>query len=97
MRPGQLRAVGEDALATLRATLRTVRRYGELKLPVVMVAGEGDRYVSTRAHSARLHRLLPESRLLLSPHSGHMVHHTDLPLVLSAVDSAATQAAPGQA
>ncbi|HWV89168.1 MAG TPA: alpha/beta hydrolase [Burkholderiales bacterium] len=89
LRPGQLRAVGEDALATLGATLRTARRYRELTLPVVMVAGERDRYVSTRAHSARLHRLLPTSRLLLSPHAGHMVHHSDLPLVLSAVDSAA--------
>jgi pimeloyl-ACP methyl ester carboxylesterase len=89
LRPGQLRAVGEDALATLGATLRTARRYRELTLPVVMVAGERDRYVSTRAHSARLHRLLPASRLLLSPHAGHMVHHSDLPLVLSAVDSAA--------
>ena len=89
MRPGQLRAVGEDALATFAATLRTARRYRELTLPVVMVAGERDRYVSTRAHSARLHRLLPTSRLLLSPHAGHMVHHSDLPLVLSAVDSAA--------
>ena len=87
--PGQLRAVGEDALATLGATLRAARRYRELTLPVVMVAGERDRYVSTRAHSARLHRLLPSSRLLLSPHAGHMVHHSDLPLVLSAVDSAA--------
>jgi pimeloyl-ACP methyl ester carboxylesterase len=84
-----LRAVGEDALATLGATLRAARRYRELNLPVVMVAGERDRYVSTRAHSARLHRLLPASRLLLSPHAGHMVHHADLPLVLSAVDSAA--------
>jgi pimeloyl-ACP methyl ester carboxylesterase len=89
LRPGQLRAVGEDALATLGATLRTARRYRELTLPVVMVAGERDRYVSTRAHSARLHRLLPTARLLLSPHAGHMVHHSDLPLVLSAVDSAA--------
>jgi pimeloyl-ACP methyl ester carboxylesterase len=89
LRPGQLRAVGEDALATLGATLRVARRYRELNLPLVMVAGERDRYVSARAHSARLHRLLPRSRLLLSPHAGHMVHHSDLPLVLSAVDAAA--------
>jgi pimeloyl-ACP methyl ester carboxylesterase len=89
LRPGQLRAVAEDALATLPATLRSARRYRELNLPLVMVAGERDRYVSTRAHTERLHRLLPASRLLLSPHSGHMVHHSDLPLVLSAVDAAA--------
>lgn len=97
LRPGQLRAVAEDALATLGATLRAARRYRELDLPVVMVAGERDRFVSARAHTARLHRLLPSSRLLLSPHSGHMVHHSDLPLVLSAVDSAAFPAAPAAA
>jgi len=94
LRPGQLRAVAEDALATLGATLRAARRYRELTLPVVMVAGERDRYVSARAHTARLHRLLPSSRLLLSPHSGHMVHHSDLTLVLSAVDCAALPVAP---
>jgi pimeloyl-ACP methyl ester carboxylesterase len=93
LRPGQLRAVAEDSLATMGATLRAARRYRELKVPVVMVAGERDRYVSTRAHSARLHRLLPSSRLLLSPHSGHMVHHSDLPLVLSAVDTSASDPA----
>ena len=97
LRPGQLRAVAEDALATVGATLRAARRYRELTLPVVMVAGERDRYVSTRAHTARLHRLLPSSRLLLSPHSGHMVHHSDLPLVLSAVDSAASPVSPAAA
>jgi len=94
LRPGQLRAVAEDALATLGATLRAARRYRELTLPVVMVAGERDRYVSANAHTARLHRLLPSSRLLLSPHSGHMVHHSDLPLVLSAVDCAAFPVVP---
>jgi pimeloyl-ACP methyl ester carboxylesterase len=97
LRPGQLRAVAEDALATVGATLRAARRYRELTLPVVMVAGERDRYVSMRAHTERLHRLLPSSRLLLSPHSGHMVHHSDLPLVLSAVDSAAFPVAPAAA
>lgn len=97
LRPGQLRAVAEDALATLGATLRAARRYRELTLPVVMVAGERDRYVSAKAHTVRLHRLLPSSRLLLSPHSGHMVHHSDLTLVLSAVDCAAFPVAPAAA
>ena len=97
LRPGQLRAVAEDALATLGATLRAARRYRELTLPVVMVAGERDRYVSAKAHTVRLHRLLPSSRLLLSPHSGHMVHHSDLTLVLSSVDCAAFPVAPAAA
>ena len=39
LRPASCARVGEDALATLPATLRTARRYRELDLPVVMVAG----------------------------------------------------------
>jgi pimeloyl-ACP methyl ester carboxylesterase len=89
LRPAQLQAQAEDAAVTLFATLRFARRYRELKLPVVLAAGARDRFVSTRAHTERLHALLPASRLLLSPHAGHMVQHSDLPLVLDAVDAAA--------
>lgn len=89
LRPGQLQAQAEDAAATMPATMRFKNRYQELTLPVVLAAGIGDRYVSTRAHTVRLHSMLPSSRLLLSPDSGHMVTHSDLPIVLDAVDAAA--------
>jgi pimeloyl-ACP methyl ester carboxylesterase len=88
LRPGQLRATAEDVAVTLPTVTRFLRRYRQLSLPVVVVAGAGDRFVSPRAHSARLHAMLPSSRLLVSPHSGHMVQHTDLPLVLSALEGA---------
>jgi pimeloyl-ACP methyl ester carboxylesterase len=87
--PRQLQATAEDAGATLPTALRLMPLYRELTLPVMLVAGARDRFVSTRAHTARLHALLPASRLLLSPDSGHMVTHSDLPLVMSAVDAAA--------
>lgn len=89
LRPSQLRAQAEDALSTLPWTLRAVPRYRDLTLPLVLVAGGGDRFVRPARHTARLHRMLPASRLLISPQSGHMVHHTDLPLVLGAIDAAA--------
>ena len=88
LRPGQLRATAEDVAVTLPSVMRFMRRYRQLTLPVALVAGEGDRFVTTPAHTARLHSMLPNSRLLVSPHSGHMVQHTDLPLVLSALDAA---------
>jgi pimeloyl-ACP methyl ester carboxylesterase len=94
LRPGQLRAVAEEALFTLPATLRLARRYHELNLPLVLVAGDGDRYVSPSAHTRRLHGLVRGSRLLISPGSGHMVHHSDLPLVMSAIDAAAAFPSP---
>jgi pimeloyl-ACP methyl ester carboxylesterase len=89
LRPGQLQATAEDAAVTLPTVMRFTPRYRELTLPVVLVAGQRDRFVLTHAHTARLHAMLPASRLLLSPQSGHMVTHTDLPLVVSAIDAAA--------
>jgi pimeloyl-ACP methyl ester carboxylesterase len=89
LRPAQLRATAEDALSTLPWTMRAAPRYRELTLPLVLVAGGGDRFVWPRRHTLMLHQMLPASRLLISPKSGHMVHHTDLPLVLAAIDAAA--------
>jgi pimeloyl-ACP methyl ester carboxylesterase len=91
LRPSQLCAVAEEAMFTLPATVRLSRRYRELELPVVLVAGSRDRYVSARAHTLRLHRMLPASRALFSQRAGHMVHHSDLPLVMDAIGMAASR------
>lgn len=88
LRPSQLKAVGEEAAITLPATVALARRYRELTLPVMLVAGGADHYVRAK-HSERLDAMLPNSRLVISPRAGHMIHHVDLPAVLSAIDAAA--------
>jgi pimeloyl-ACP methyl ester carboxylesterase len=90
LRPGTLRAVAEEALMLLPTTLRMQPRYGELTLPVALVTGARDKYVGPRAHTARLHPRLPNAQLFVAPGAGHMVHHADLPLVLRAIDRAAS-------
>jgi pimeloyl-ACP methyl ester carboxylesterase len=89
LRPGTLRAVAEESLHLLPATLALGSRYRELMLPVVLVAGARDKYVSARAHTGRLHSVLPNAELVIAPAAGHMVHHADPALVLGAVDRAA--------
>lgn len=89
LRPETLRTVGEETSHVLPTTVASARRYRELTLPVVLVAGARDKYVSARAHTARLARQLVNRTLLVSPRAGHMVHHADLPLVLDAIDRAA--------
>jgi pimeloyl-ACP methyl ester carboxylesterase len=99
LRPETLRAVAEESVYTLPATLRLAPRLPSLTLPIALVAGAGDRYVSAGRHSGRLKTLLPSAKLFLSQDSGHMVHHSDLPLVLQAVDLVAresTQASVAQ-
>jgi pimeloyl-ACP methyl ester carboxylesterase len=87
LRPSQLLAVAQESFITLPAILDLGRRYKELTLPVVIVAGEKDRFVSKR-HSERLHRVVPNSELIVAPGVGHMVHHLDLQRVMGAVDRA---------
>lgn len=89
LRPSQLLAVAQESFVILPATLDLARRYKQLTLPVVIVAGDKDRYVS-RHHSVRLNRLLTNSQLILVPGAGHMVHHADLQSVMKAVDAAAS-------
>jgi len=90
LRPSQLRATAEDAAFTLPAEMHVAARLRDLRLPITLVVGRGDRYVDPDRHTMRMHRMLPRgTRLVVSPHSGHMVHHSDLPLVLAAIAVAA--------
>jgi pimeloyl-ACP methyl ester carboxylesterase len=97
LRPETLRTVAEEAFQVLPTTLALLQRYRELTLPVVLVTGARDKYVSARAHTARLHSMLVNSLLLVSSRAGHMVHHADPGLLLEAADRAAWGAASTKA
>jgi pimeloyl-ACP methyl ester carboxylesterase len=85
MRPTRMRAGAADAVHMLPAARRLAPRLGEIKLPVSIVAGSGDRIVSPSRQSERLHREVPHSRLRLVAGAGHMVHHSGLEAVTAAV------------
>jgi pimeloyl-ACP methyl ester carboxylesterase len=93
LRPWTIRAVGQDTAGLVGAAARLSARAGALRLPVSIIAGEGDRVLSTRVHSVRLHQLLPDSRLLLVPGAGHMVHHAVPDTVAAEVERMASAAA----
>ncbi len=75
LRPWTLRAVGEDTAGLVPAAGRISARLGGMRVPVSIVAGDGDEVLSTRKHSGRLHGELGGSRLVVVPGAGHMVHH----------------------
>jgi len=72
--------------------IRLLRHERTLRAPVMIVAGEKDRFQMTQWQSGRLHERVPGSRLHLVPNAGHMVHHTDPDAVMAAVDEAAAMA-----
>jgi pimeloyl-ACP methyl ester carboxylesterase len=89
LRPSQLRAAGEDSAVLIPSAARLQRLYSALEVPAFVVAGAQDRYVDTQRHSVELARRVPRSELLLSPRTGHMVHHVDPRRVLQAIEAAA--------
>lgn len=75
LRPSQLRANAEDASFMMSAAQSLRERYGELRMPVTIIAGEEDAIVDIEAHSERLHQDLPLSELVVVAGTGHMAHY----------------------
>ncbi|MGE5545871.1 MAG: alpha/beta fold hydrolase [Solirubrobacterales bacterium] len=88
LRPSQMRAQGEDLAHLKEATRRLSSRYGELRVPVVIVTGDGDTVVDPVTQSIRLHRDIPHSTVKVVAEAGHMVHHVAPADVMSAIDLA---------
>jgi pimeloyl-ACP methyl ester carboxylesterase len=87
LRPSQLRAEGQDGALMIPATTRLKRHYGALRLPVEIFAGAADKVVDVDAHSKRLHRDVPHSRLTVVPGAGHMVHYAATKNIAAAVET----------
>lgn len=89
LRPSQLAASAQESAAMVPAAAALRRRYAELAVPAVLVAGASDRMLSSDWHSARLHQRLARSWLRVVEGAGHMVHHAAPGQVLAAIDQAA--------
>ncbi len=85
LRPLQLRAAAEDAALMTPSVMELERHYGELTIPVTIIAGADDQIADVGRQSARLHRELPGSEFISLPGLGHMIHHLDPDAVADAV------------
>ena len=86
LRPVQLRANAEDAAFMIPAAAANQARYGTLRMPVAIIAGDQDKVVDPHDHSVRLHGDVPHSDLVRLPGVGRMVHHARRETVAAAID-----------
>lgn len=91
LRPGQIRAMAEDGAMMVPAAAAMRDRYGELRLPVAILAGTDDVVAFPDRESERLHSAIPHSTLRLIPGVGHMLHHAAPDAVVEAVDAVSRQ------
>lgn len=69
----------------VRAPAAAANRHHELQLPVSIFAGAEDRVVDVEAHSERLHSEVGQSKLVVVPGAGHMVHYAAVDEIVGAI------------
>jgi len=95
MRPWQIRANAEDTALMVPSAAAMEHRYRDLKVPVAIVAGEGDKVVSPE-QSSRLAGEIHESQLLVMSGVGHMVHYTAKDTIAQTISMMAKAEAPSE-
>jgi pimeloyl-ACP methyl ester carboxylesterase len=86
-RPSQVRATASDNALMVPSAVRLSRRYGELDLPTVVMAGEGDLITHLDKHAERFAREVGSAQLRTVPGQGHLLHYAAPDQVIAAIDS----------
>jgi pimeloyl-ACP methyl ester carboxylesterase len=92
LRPKQLRASAAESALMIPAAMALAKRYPELQVPTVIVAGTQDKVAAFSHNSERLNERLPNSELHLQPGVGHMTYYANPEKVMEAIESIAGQA-----
>ena len=91
LRPGQVHATAADAALMVPAALEMSRHYAELDLPVVIMAGKGDRIVDVATHAETLAADILDSELRVLPELGHLFHYDAVEEVAGGIDAVAAR------
>jgi pimeloyl-ACP methyl ester carboxylesterase len=83
--PGQMLALGEEAMLSLPDLAVSALRYPFLAAPLVVLSGLADWLSPPWTHAAHLAGAVPNAQLRLLPGLGHMLHHFAAAEILEAV------------
>jgi pimeloyl-ACP methyl ester carboxylesterase len=92
LRPREFRANARDLVTLKQAVIAQAPRYGEIKLPVTILAGDADKTVSTEIHARTFARAVPQTRLIVLEGVGHMVQQAAAERVIAEIEAMIAQA-----
>ncbi len=95
-RPRAYEANMHDFAVMYDGVSRLSPRYGDITMPVVVVAGDHDEIVWTDLHSRGFAHAVPGARLILMPGIGHMPQYADGQAVIAAIEELAKEIAGSQ-
>ena len=87
LRPREFLANAWDLVTLKAAIAEQAPRYGNIKMPVVVIAGDTDTSVSPNIHSRRLTTAVPNAKLIVLPGVGHMVHYAAPDVVVREIEA----------
>ena len=97
LRPREFIANAYDLVTLKEAVTAQVARYGEIKAPVTIIAGEPDKTVKTDIHARPFAAIVPNARLIVLPDLGHMVQNAVPDLVKTEIEAMIGKIVPAQA
>lgn len=97
LRPREFIANAYDLVTLKESVAAQVARYGEIKAPVVIIAGEPDKTVSTNIHARPFAATVSNARLIVLPDLGHMVQNAVPDLVKAEIETMIAKIASMQA
>ncbi len=87
LRPANFTANAEDVAGLLAHVTERAGRYGEIKVPSVVISGKQDGVVATWIHTAQLARELPDVTVHVLEGVGHTPHHAATDFVVGEIEA----------
>jgi pimeloyl-ACP methyl ester carboxylesterase len=87
LRPREFLANAHDLVSLKAAVAEQAPRYGNIKVPVVVITGEADKTVSPTIHSRPFAAAVPDAKLIVLPGVGHIVQNAAPELVSREIDA----------
>jgi pimeloyl-ACP methyl ester carboxylesterase len=85
LRPSQIRASAAEAALMIPDAVMLRSQYADLRMPVVIIAGEQDKLINIESQSGRLHADISHSSFHRITGNGHMIQQTATGRVMSAI------------
>ena len=85
-KPSKVRAYAQDEDLYNSSVKKYSPRYAEIVVPVSIVTGDADLIVSEKENADRLHEVLPKSRLIVLPKTGHQIPFTHPQTVIDEIE-----------
>ncbi len=87
LRPREFLANARDIVTLKAAVEEQAPRYGDIRVPTVVISGEIDKTVTTNIHSRPFAKAVSNAKLIVLPDVGHMVQNAAPELVISEIEA----------